>query len=481
MCASAGGSSWRSTRDDAEGARSIVERLAAELFANPLIEAWRGRAAWRAGGMRVGVVVFPGSNCDRDALHGVELAGAEPVALWHEEHRPARRRRGHPAGRLRLRRLPAGGRAGPLQPGHGRGARPRRARAAWCWASATASRCSPRPACVPGALLRNASLRFEHRWVRLARRAARHAVHAGHPGGHDAAHARSPTARATTSCPTPSSTRWRRAAASSSATRRRRATPTARRATSPASSTQRGNVCGLMPHPERAAEAAPGLGRRAAAVALARRERPGQRRRRMTTVRDGRGGHGPSHAAPPRAGPDRRGAGRPSRRASAAPPTTSSWPCSASCGASTARTRARSRCCATLPDGRRGRGRRARARTPASCSIGDGLAVAFKLESHNHPSAVEPYQGAATGVGGILRDIFTMGARPIAVLDALKFGDPDDDADAPPRARRRPRRRRLRQLRRRADGRRRARLRPQLRRQPAGQRDGRGRCWRSVT
>jgi phosphoribosylformylglycinamidine synthase II len=59
-------------------------------------------------------------------------------------------------------------------------------------------------------------------------------------------------------------------------------------------------------------------------------------------------------------------------------------------------------------------------------SIGDGLAVAFKIESHNHPSAVEPHQGAATGVGGILRDIFTMGARPIAVLDALRFGDPSD-------------------------------------------------------
>ncbi len=58
--------------------------------------------------------------------------------------------------------------------------------------------------------------------------------------------------------------------------------------------------------------------------------------------------------------------------------------------------------------------------------IGGGLAVAFKIESHNHPSAVEPYQGAATGVGGILRDIFTMGARPIAVLDALRFGDPTD-------------------------------------------------------
>jgi phosphoribosylformylglycinamidine synthase subunit PurL len=58
--------------------------------------------------------------------------------------------------------------------------------------------------------------------------------------------------------------------------------------------------------------------------------------------------------------------------------------------------------------------------------IGDGLAVSFKIESHNHPSAVEPYHGAATGVGGILRDIFTMGARPVAVLDSLRFGNPDD-------------------------------------------------------
>ncbi|MCI5055142.1 MAG: phosphoribosylformylglycinamidine synthase subunit PurL [Flavobacteriales bacterium] len=56
--------------------------------------------------------------------------------------------------------------------------------------------------------------------------------------------------------------------------------------------------------------------------------------------------------------------------------------------------------------------------------IGDGLACAFKIESHNHPSAIEPYQGAATGVGGINRDIFTMGARPIAQLNSLRFGDP---------------------------------------------------------
>ena len=72
-------------------------------------------------------------------------------------------------------------------------------------------------------------------------------------------------------------------------------------------------------------------------------------------------------------------------------------------------------------------------------AIGDGLAVAFKIESHNHPSAVEPYQGAATGVGGILRDVFAMGARPIAVLDALerdggvlwRYANPDGSVAGP--------------------------------------------------
>src|SRR5215510_13340735 len=54
--------------------------------------------------------------------------------------------------------------------------------------------------------------------------------------------------------------------------------------------------------------------------------------------------------------------------------------------------------------------------------IGDGLAIAFKIESHNHPSAVEPFQGAATGVGGIVRDIFTMGARPVCAVNSLRFG-----------------------------------------------------------
>src|SRR5215510_9069091 len=62
--------------------------------------------------------------------------------------------------------------------------------------------------------------------------------------------------------------------------------------------------------------------------------------------------------------------------------------------------------------------------------IGDGLAIAFKIESHNHPSAVEPFQGAATGVGGIIRDIFTMGARPICSINSLRFGPITEDVAA---------------------------------------------------
>ena len=63
--------------------------------------------------------------------------------------------------------------------------------------------------------------------------------------------------------------------------------------------------------------------------------------------------------------------------------------------------------------------------------IGDGQAIVFKMESHNHPSFIEPYQGAATGAGGILRDVFTMGARPVANLDSLRFGCPDHPKSPP--------------------------------------------------
>src|SRR5213594_4814549 len=62
------------------------------------------------------------------------------------------------------------------------------------------------------------------------------------------------------------------------------------------------------------------------------------------------------------------------------------------------------------------------AENAGAVDIGDGVCVVLKIESHNHPSAIEPYQGAATGVGGIVRDIFAMGARPIALLDSLRFG-----------------------------------------------------------
>ena len=86
--------------------------------------------------------------------------------------------------------------------------------------------------------------------------------------------------------------------------------------------------------------------------------------------------------------------------------------------------------------------------------IGDGQAVVFKMESHNHPSYIEPYQGATTGVGGILRDVFTMGARPIACLNALSLRRAGTSQDAPSGVGRRRRRRRLRQFVRRADGRR---------------------------
>ena len=105
--------------------------------------------------------------------------------------------------------------------------------------------------------------------------------------------------------------------------------------------------------------------------------------------------------------------------------TTSSWPCTRSCGPSTAPTSRRAIHLKRLPTEAPwvlvGPGENA-----GVVDVGDGIAAAIRIESHNHPSAIEPYQGAATGVGGILRDIFTMGARPIALMDPLRFGPLDD-------------------------------------------------------
>ena len=110
------------------------------------------------------------------------------------------------------------------------------------------------------------------------------------------------------------------------------------------------------------------------------------------------------------------------RRTSAAPRTSPSSGSSPRCGRSTARTSRRGSTCGSFPTERaprRAGPRRERRRASTSATAGSTV---FKMESHNHPSFIEPYQGAATGVGGILRDVFTMGARPIMLLDSLRFG-----------------------------------------------------------
>ena len=109
---------------------------------------------------------------------------------------------------------------------------------------------------------------------------------------------------------------------------------------------------------------------------------------------------------------------------------------------------------------------------PASSTSATGSPCVFKMESHNHPSYIEPYQGAATGVGGILRDVFTMGARPIACLNALSLRRSEASEDAASGVRRGRRHRRLRQFVRRADGRRLGAFPHALRRQQPRQRDG---------
>ena len=142
----------------------------------------------------------------------------------------------------------------------------------------------------------------------------------------------------------------------------------------------------------------------------------------------GRGDRGPSLRSRwtwPRATASRPKNTIASSGASAGSPPSPSSASSPPSGPSTAPTSTRASSCARCPPARptccRGP-----VRTRASWTWGAISRSTFKIESHNHPSFIEPFQGAATGVGGILRDIFTMGARPIAVLDSLRFGDPAD-------------------------------------------------------
>ena len=212
---------------------------------------------------------------------------------------------------------------------------------------------------------------------------------------------------------------------------------------------ERGNVFGLMPHPEHAVDEL--TGGSTDGLKHVRVDAPGRRGRPLPDTRRCRPCRTRSRSASPSAEYEL------VCEKQEGPPNQWSWRCTRCCGASTAPTSTPRSCCARCPprgargDGagrERGRGRRGR-----------WAVCAFKVESHNHPSAVEPFQGAATGVGGILRDIFAIGARPIAVLDSLRFGEPSGAALALPARRGRLGDRALRQLDRRAHDRRRGLLR----------------------
>ena len=179
--------------DDAAAARAVVERLASELLSNPLIEAYAVEAARRGARMtvRIGVVVFPGSNCDRDTLRGLTVAGAEPVELWHEQAS---------LDGVDAVVLPGGFaygdylRAGVIA----RFSPVMRSVAAFAdegglvLGICNGFQVLAEAGLVPGALLRNRSLRFLGRDVTITSRAARYAVHARDRRAAAAAHADRP-------------------------------------------------------------------------------------------------------------------------------------------------------------------------------------------------------------------------------------------------------------------------------------------------
>ena len=437
----------------------------------------RGRRSREGHAMKFAVVVFPGSNCDHDAYHAAKhVLGQQAEFVWHKDtilhgadvvilpggfaHGDYLRtgaiarfspimaggrgvRRARRPGARHLQRLPGSARGGPAA---GRDA-------------AQPQRCK---------------FRCEH--VARARRADRHAVHARLHAPGRCCGCRSRTARATTS---PS-----RTCSTALETNRqvifRYATPHGRdRPTTPNPNgslnniagicNERRNVVGLMPHPERACE--PALGSADGLVlfeSVLQQALVAARRRCHDCAR-----HDAPIDDPPsstRHGLKRRRIRTASSRSLGREPNLTElgifsvmW--SEHCSYKSSRVHLK-----TLPtEGPRvlqGPGENA-----GAVDIGDGLAAVFKIESHNHPSFIEPYQGAATGVGGIIRDIFTMGARPIALLELAALR-PTRRSRGTRRIvdRRRRRHRRLRQQHRHPDGRRRGRVRRVLRRQSAGQR-----------
>ena len=395
--------------------------------------------------VRVGVVVFPGSNCDTDTTWALARAGAEPVELWHEHA---------DLGGVAAVVLPGGSYGDYLRAGAiARFSPVMRAVAAYAREGGlvlgicNGFQVLAEAGLLPGALLRNRSLRFVCREVTI--RAERvdtpftHLVPPGQPLRMPVAHGEGCFYADDATLDALEGTGgvlFRYVGEHGPASSSDRANPNGSLRAIAGVVNPAGNVAGLMPHPERAADGLLGsddgmLLLRSLVESAAARERggiddwTGTGRRLPATApgsfddsgdRRGRLGSSP----PSRARADGRGAR--SDRGEAGPEPNNlelamfsvMW--SEHCSYKSSRPLLR-----TLPTGGRdiiaGPGENA-----GVMRIGDGWAVAFKIESHDLPSAVEPYQGAATGVGGILRDIFAMGARPIAVLDALRFGDPAD-------------------------------------------------------
>ena len=455
-----------------EDARQLAAEAADKLLSNPVIESYRIEIVDEVTRMKFAVVVFPGSNCDHDAL----LRRRSTCSASRPSSSGTRTRASSGADVVILPggfahgdylRTGAIARFSPIMAEVQRFADAGGPVLGIC----NGFQVLLEAGLLPGAMLRNRSVKFQCEHVHRQGRADRHAVHAAPAGRARCCGSRSRTARATTTRSRTSSRGSSRIARSSSAT----STPTAS-ATDEANPNgsvaniaglcnEARNVVGLMPHPERACELALGSadGLDAVRVRRAGRERSGRSVRRPSTMT-----HRPPtllerHGLTPRGIPAHRRRAR--ARADAdrarhllgdvvgalqlqelarAPEDAADRPASACC--------------------------RARARTPAPSTSATASRAVFKIESHNHPSFIEPYQGAATGVGGIIRDIFTMGARPIALLNSLRFGSLDDPLVRRTFAGVVAGIARLRQQHRHPDRRRRDRVRRELHRQSARQR-----------
>ena len=373
--------------------------------------------------MKFAVVVFPGSNCDHDAYHAAKhVLGQDAEFVWHKDTSLRRRRRRHPARRLCARRLPAHRRDRALFAHHAGSeevCRRRRSGARHLQRVSGAARSGP----AAGAMLRNRSVKFqcEHVFVRVeqtdtpftaaCRRGQVLRIPIAHGEGNYYAE---PEVIERLEKNRQVIFRYATAAG----------------AIEPEANPN-GSVANIAGFCNEAPQ------RRRPDAAPRTRVRAGRRqRRRSRAVRVGPESGDAGRVSPPATMtiddvPFSSGTASPARSTSASSRCSDAsrritelgifsvmW--SEHCSYKSSRVHLK-----TLPTtGKRvlqGPGENA-----GAVDIGDGLAAVFKIESHNHPSFIEPYQGAATGVGGIIRDIFTMGARPIALLNSLRFGPLDD-------------------------------------------------------